>query len=63
MICYRDRVYCSYHAICNKGWVCDRALTDKIRRLAVKADLPISQFIDKPHCFVALLEIKNGNKT
>jgi hypothetical protein len=54
MICYKDRTYCAYFLLCKKGYICDRALTEDIKAAATEANLPISQFIGFPECFVEL---------
>ena len=51
MLCYKDRTYCPFHLLCKKGYTCKRALTDKVRRGAIDAKLPVSQFVEFPDCF------------
>ena len=55
MICYRDRVFCSFYEDCTHGDVCGRALTPEVKLAADiwwgKPGTPIDTFIEKPACF------------
>ena len=54
MLCYRDRTYCPFYADCADAKDCSRPLTDEVREAAIRVDLPVSQFVDKPNCHVAI---------
>jgi hypothetical protein len=58
MMCYRDRTFCPFHTTCVCGEVCTKALTDDVVTKALKANLLISQYLDKPHCYKE--RTKNG---
>lgn len=51
MMCYRDRIFCSFHEDCKDGKDCNRALTKEVEMDALRKELFISQFVDKPDCF------------
>lgn len=52
MICYKDKTFCSFYDECQDRANCFRALTDIIKENAQKIGMPISQFVDKPDCFL-----------
>ena len=54
---YRDMTFCTFHTSCANGKVCERALTDDVRKGAEEwwgrnGDPPISVFLKKPQCWV-----------
>jgi len=51
MLCFRDRTYCSYYKNCKDGMFCKRALTQDVKVVAEKVNIPICQFLEKPDCF------------
>lgn len=51
MDCYKDRTFCSFHQNCIDGEICLRALTEEVKRAAIKADLPVAQYVEAPRCF------------
>lgn len=50
MICYRDMTFCSFYKECKNP--CGRSLTEEVEKEADSAHLLISQFIEKPECFI-----------
>ena len=56
MICYRDMTFCTYYEDCENAKDCHRPLTPEVYEAAVRwwggVDAPISQFSDKPGCWV-----------
>jgi len=52
MNCFRDVTYCSFWKGC-KRLNCLRHLTELIRSSAIKANLPLSQYSEKPSCFLS----------
>lgn len=58
MICYKDRTFCPFYKTCKSGNDCERALTDQIIAEAVRFDMLISRFSEKPECYI---EIDNGD--
>ena len=54
MMCYMDRTFCPFHESCDKGDVCDRALTDEVMADAAlwwgTENTPICQYSEKPEC-------------
>ncbi|MCK5219830.1 hypothetical protein KAR10_09910 [bacterium] len=48
---YNDMTFCGFWKECGSYEVCSRALTEEVVQAAVKADIPICQFLDKPDCF------------
>jgi hypothetical protein len=56
MISYKDKTFCSFWMLCRKSHGCGRELTREVLVEAEKLGLPISQFAEKPSCFVALWE-------
>jgi len=55
MLCYRDMTFCPYLECDDKE--CYRRLTKEVGAAAIKAGLLISQFAEKPECF---MEDKNN---
>jgi len=51
MICFNDMTYCSFFEWCKNGKRCFRALTKKVKDNAMRADMGIAVFVDKPDCF------------
>jgi len=51
MLCYKDRTYCAFKK-CKLFDVCDVALTNTIQEEATAFGLPISQYAEKPDCFL-----------
>lgn len=65
MICYKDKTFCSFFKECSKGHDCHRALTIDVINNALKSNLPVCEFSNKPDCFIdikELLESKGGVK-
>jgi hypothetical protein len=56
MVSYKDRTYCPYYLLCEKGDNCSRALTPDIKHSAEMANIPICQYAQMPDCFVSLWE-------
>ena len=56
MNCYRGRTYCPYYETCRHKNVCDRPLTPEVRKAAENAELPISQYAERPCCHVEYKE-------
>jgi hypothetical protein len=52
MLCYRDRTYCRFFD-CADFDKCSRRLTESVKHAAELLRLPISQFAERPECFVA----------
>ena len=51
MMCYRDKTYCPF-SDCHLFNECPDAMTEIVKSGAVKADLPIAQWADRPDCWV-----------
>lgn len=55
MICFMDKTYCYFYENCVKGWACDQALTEEVKKEAVvwwgSSKAPINVFSEEPYCF------------
>ena len=51
MVVYRDMTFCPFHAECDFGTGCRRAMTAEVIRRAAKANIDIAQFTDRPECY------------
>ena len=55
MLCYHDKTFCPFYKECGQGDGCSSALTDKVKKDALKwlgsSDAPIMEFSSKPECF------------
>lgn len=52
MFCYKDKTFCLFYMECVEGAACDRALTPAVVHEAKRHQLPVSEFMHKPDCFV-----------
>lgn len=52
MVCYKDITFCSYYRKCLKGFGCFRSLTKAVEKDAIKKGIMVSQFADRPKCFL-----------
>mgnify|MGYP001139949878 CR=1 FL=1 len=59
MLCYRDRTYCRF-TDCADFDKCSRRLTESVKQAAKLLRLPISQFAERPVCFVAKKSTETG---
>ena len=52
MMCYKDMTFCGFYEDCKDGETCCRALTQAIIYAATWQETYISQFADRPECFI-----------
>jgi hypothetical protein len=50
---YKDMTFCRFYTDCKEETKCHRALTDEVIQNALDRKMYISQFMDKPDCFMA----------
>lgn len=65
-ICYQDRIYCTYWESCCLAPVCDKPLTDDVRKAAAKwwesfnipnKGPPIAVYGEPPSCYRLKLQV------
>lgn len=52
MLCYQNKTFCSFYETCQSGHKCLRALTIGIVVGSEYTGLPISEYYEKPDCYV-----------
>ena len=61
MNCYKGKTFCQYYQTCRHKNVCDRPLTEDIRKAAEDFGLPIAQWTAPPECYIEYEEKENDN--
>ena len=49
---YKDMTFCPFWENCSKAKDCHRPLTDQVVRAAIKHNLPVSEYAERPKCHV-----------
>lgn len=58
MLCYKDKVWCTYYKECSEGESCPKAFTPTIKKEALTwwgesdGTALVSCYVDVPHCFI-----------
>ena len=56
-LCYKDKTFCPFWALCKQGHDCSRACTEQTVREAEEFGLPIAVYSEFPDgCFIPFFE-------